>query len=146
MLSSMFPLIFCPCPREREREKCYPPYFCACVSLCFVSLGRSPLLLCLLLCPAVILRCPSVFLYAVFLYTVCGRSPPFRCLVPVCCPLLSSVVLHFLCTRIPLYTTDKTEFMITGSRKRLQTQAEVSIQAHIEGQEIKRVDPLAWSN
>ena len=34
----------------------------------------------------------------------------------------------------------KTEFMILGSRHRLQTQAEVSIQAHIEGKEIKRVD------
>ena len=34
----------------------------------------------------------------------------------------------------------KAEFMITGSCQRSQTQAEVSIQAHIEGKEIKRVD------
>ena len=30
----------------------------------------------------------------------------------------------------------KTEFMIIGSRQRLQTQANVSIQAHIKGKEI----------
>ena len=34
----------------------------------------------------------------------------------------------------------KTEFMVIGSRQRLQTQAEVSIQAHIECKEIKRVE------
>ena len=34
----------------------------------------------------------------------------------------------------------KTEFMVIGFCQRLQTQAEVSIQAHIEGKEIKRVD------
>ena len=34
----------------------------------------------------------------------------------------------------------KTEFIIIGFYQRLQTQAEVSIQAHIEGKEIKRVD------
>ena len=34
----------------------------------------------------------------------------------------------------------KTEFMVIGSRQRLQTQAEVSIQAHVECKEIKRVE------
>ena len=34
----------------------------------------------------------------------------------------------------------KMNFMTIGSRQRLQTRAEVSIQAHIEGKEIKRVD------
>lgn len=34
----------------------------------------------------------------------------------------------------------KTEFMVIGFRQRLQTQAEVSIQAHIEDKEIKRVE------
>ena len=33
----------------------------------------------------------------------------------------------------------KTEFMIIGSRQRLQTHAEVSIQAHIKGKEIQGV-------
>ena len=47
--------------------------------------------------------------------------------------------------------------MVIGSRQRLQTQAEVSIQAHIECKEIKRVESskslgltiaetLSWSN
>jgi len=51
----------------------------------------------------------------------------------------------------------KTEFMVIGSRQRLQTQAEVSIQTHIECNEIKRVESskslgltiaetLSWSN
>ena len=35
----------------------------------------------------------------------------------------------------------KTEFMITGSRKRLQTEAEVSIQAHIEERKSKELTP-----
>ena len=34
----------------------------------------------------------------------------------------------------------KTEFMVIGSRQRLQTQTEVSIQAHIECKEFKRVE------
>ena len=33
----------------------------------------------------------------------------------------------------------KTEFMIVGSHQRLQTQPEVSIQAHIKGKEIQGV-------
>ena len=42
--------------------------------------------------------------------------------------------------KLVVLNVSKTEFMIIGSRQRLQTQAEVSIRAHIEGKEIKRVD------
>ena len=42
--------------------------------------------------------------------------------------------------KLVVLNVSNTEFMIIGSRQRLQTQAEVSIRAHIEGKEIKRVD------
>ena len=54
----------------------------------------------------------------------------------------SHIFFYFVVLVMLRLNVAKTKFMIVGFRQRLQTQAEVSIQAHIEGKEINNKTAL----
>ena len=59
---------------------------------------------------------------------------------------LANVNSWFKANKLSLNVT-KTEFLIIGFCQRLQTQTEVSIQAHVEGKEIKSwLLKVSWTN